>query len=485
MHLSYRWPAFKKALQKTIDADQGIVRRTQNAQWAALIQKPLSELLASPSSQRVLLVIDAVDECGTDEDMSHIIKLLLDAQGVNQTALRIFVTSRPEVAIRSGFHHDLGQHHLNVVLHQISEFIVQNDLFIFLRFHLTKIRQSRGLGTYWPGEANIHRLVAMSGGLFIWAATVCRFVSKGGSLVKKRLSSIIEQRHSSGEPNSALDRIYLMVLESAINSDLSNEEKVDTMRYLRYTLGTITVLFAPLSVAGLGHLLDLETEEVEQTLADLHSILDVPSGTESPIRLHHPSFRDFLHDQNRCNKYVYVDEITTHSMLAERSLNVMSVLRKDICGLKNPGTMVEDVRPAVVTQHLSSTLQYTCRYWLEHSERGRVRLIDNGPVHYFLQEYCLHWLEAMSLVGKIPEGITMIMKLEKLIDVSYVRSSTKTMYLSMTSRENSLPRYKLWFETYCGLHTPSVMCSVKHTFRYTVQDSCLVPFTASFGGRLM
>jgi len=90
--------------------------RTQKAQGAALIQKPLSELLAGSSPQRVLLVIDAVDECGTDDDMSHIVELLLDARGVNQTVLRIFVTSRPEVAIHNGFEHDLDQRHLNLVL---------------------------------------------------------------------------------------------------------------------------------------------------------------------------------------------------------------------------------------------------------------------------------------------------------------------------------------------------------------------------------
>ena len=181
--LSYRWPAFKSALRKAIAADEGIGRRTQKAQWAALILKPLSEVLTEPSPQRVLLVIDAVDECGTDVDMSHLIELLFHTRGVNEGALRIFVTSRPEVAIRHRFDRNRGQH-LSLALHQISDFIVHKDLEIFLRFRLTAIRQLRGLGAEWPGDATIHRLVAMSGNLFIWAATVTRFVSKGGALAK-------------------------------------------------------------------------------------------------------------------------------------------------------------------------------------------------------------------------------------------------------------------------------------------------------------
>jgi hypothetical protein len=426
MQLSYRWPAYKNALQRAIAADEGIVRRTQRAQWATLIQKPLSELHATSSSRRVLLVIDAVDECGTDDDMSHIVELLLDAQGVNQTAPRIFVTSRPEVAIRNEFDHDLSQHHLNMVLHQISEFIVQNDIFIFLRFHFCKIRQSRGLGAHWPGDTDIHRLVAMSGNLFIWAATVCRFVSKGGRRIKNRLESILERSHDSGGPDTALDRIYLMVLENAISSDLSTEEKREVSHEFRSTLGTIAVLFAPLSVIDLSCLLGVNTEVVRETLADLHSVLDAPDNTDRPVRLHHPSFRDFLYDRRRCrNEDLCVNKIETHSILAHRSFEVMAVLRKDICGLKSPGTMIENVTLATITQHLSSTLQYTCQYWLDHAEHGQMRPNDDGPVHRFLREYCIYWLEAMSLVGKIPEAITMMMKLESLVDVSLVHNSAR------------------------------------------------------------
>jgi hypothetical protein len=135
MQLSYRWPAYKIALQRAIAADEGILRRTQRAQWAALINKPLSEILTSLSSPHVLLVVNAVDECGINDDISHIIELPLDARGINQTALRIFVSSRPEVAIRNGFDHDRDQCHVILVLHQISEFVVQNDLFLASSLH--------------------------------------------------------------------------------------------------------------------------------------------------------------------------------------------------------------------------------------------------------------------------------------------------------------------------------------------------------------
>jgi hypothetical protein len=41
-------------------------------------------------------------------------------------------------------------------------------------------------------------------------------------------------------------------------------------------------------------------EDVDQTLEDLYAILDIPEDRTRPIRLHHPSFRDFLLDKTRC-----------------------------------------------------------------------------------------------------------------------------------------------------------------------------------------
>ena len=416
--LSYRWPVFKSALQRAIAADEGIVRRTQEAQWAALILKPLSDVFVKSSSQRVLLVIDAVDECGSDVDMSHIIELLLAARGVHQSAFRIFVTSRPEVTIRHRFDRNRGQY-LGLALHQISDFIVLHDLEIFLRSHLSEIRRLRGISAEWPGDVDIRRLVAMSGGLFIWAATVTRFVSEGGATAKRRLSSILSQRRRSGGPEMALDDTYLMVLENTISCDLSDEEKEEVSHDLRYILGIIAVLFAPLSLVGLAHLLNIKTEEIEDRLADLHSILDVPSGTDRAIRLHHPSFRDFLYDRNRCrNQSLCVDQVAVHKVLADRCINVLSVLRKDICHLTSAGTMIKDVAPAVLARHLPDEVQYSCRYWLGHVQHGHVNLMDDGPVHRFLRASCAYWLEAMSLIGRVSEAIIIMMKLESLIDVS-------------------------------------------------------------------
>lgn len=108
----------------------------------------------------------------------------------------------------------------------------------------------------------------------------------------------------------------------------------------------------------------------------------------------------------------------------------MSILRRDVCDLKSPGVMVQDVGPAVIQRHLSSALQYSCRYWLDHSEHGQLSLNDGRPVHRFFKEYCPYWLEAMSLVGKMPEAMIMMTLNSSARFVTNHLISKTTLYLT-------------------------------------------------------
>jgi hypothetical protein len=140
-----------------------------------------------------------------------------------------------------------------------------------------------------------------------WAKTASCNLS--ANTVTLELHQASERCHDAGGPETTLDRIFLLVLENAIGYELSDEEKEEVSNDFRCTLGTIAVLFAPSSVVDLAHILDVDTGEIEQTLADLHSTLDLPSDTDCPIRLHHPSFRDFLYHRSRCrNESLYVDK---------------------------------------------------------------------------------------------------------------------------------------------------------------------------------
>ena len=95
-------------------------------------------------------------------------------------------------------------------------------------------------------------------------------------------------------------------------------------------------------------------------------------------------------------------------------------LVQNICRLPGPGTFVAEVSEVASSQHLPFGLRYVCRHWVDHAEHGLVSLLDNGPVHDFLRQSSLYWLEVTSLIGKIPEAVTMMRKLESSIEVSTI-----------------------------------------------------------------
>jgi hypothetical protein len=149
--------------------------------------------------------------------------------------------------------------------------------------------------------------------------------------------------------------------------------------------------------------------------------VDVPKDDVAYfLRLHHPSFRDFLLDKDRCSdSHFWVDERQAHQTLAVKCIQLMSIsLKLDICDIKAPGVLVTDIESSQVKKCLSPEVQYACIYWVQHLQRSRAQLY--GHVYLFLQKHLLHWLEALSWIGKTSEGILAITSLESYVLVSYL-----------------------------------------------------------------
>jgi len=65
-------------------------------------------------------------------------------------------------------------------------------------------------------------------------------------------------------------------------------------------LGSIVVLLSPLSTYSLRTLLRISEEDINETLEDLHAILDILKDRICLLYLRHLSFRDFLLSKGRC-----------------------------------------------------------------------------------------------------------------------------------------------------------------------------------------
>ena len=233
----------------------------------------------------MIIVIDALDECDGDKDVRGILQLLIDeAKLLDNIKLRIFITSRPETPIRLGFRDMPDILHRDLALHKISRTIIDKDISIFFEHELKKIRNG------WPEKEKISNLVAKAQGLFIYAATVCRFIEKEADqwpldrLLGIILSNETADDITTDEPSTKdLDNIYSQILEHQFK-DVNNPKKREQLESIfRQVVGAIVILFNPLSTVGIAKLLNIDDgETVQLRLRHLHSVLEVPDSLSHP-----------------------------------------------------------------------------------------------------------------------------------------------------------------------------------------------------------
>ena len=93
-------------------------------------------------------------------------------------------------------------------------------------------------------------------------------------------------------------------------------------------------------------------------------------------------------------------------------------LRRDIYSLRTPGISIEQVKQP--DPDPLAAIRYSCLYWADHflgcqiKEDTTKHLEDSGSIHVFLRRYFLYWLEALSLMKCMVDGVVVIKKLENL-----------------------------------------------------------------------
>lgn len=410
----------QRLIRDSLEEHSQVAQQTLQDQWTQLVIQPLSRYDEKGDRRTFLVVIDALDECEEVGSIGILLRLLPQVGGCKNIRMRILVTSRPETPIRHGFDQMGTATHQGFVLHRMPNEVSNKDIQVYLQHYLSMIAIEHHLETYWPGEQILMTMVRYAQGLFIWAATACKFIQDGKRFAEKRLQTLLDRSASTGsEPERHLDTIYTTILRASVPETYSKEEQEEAYDYLRLILGSIVILFSALSVEALSKLLGLPSRDTSETIAELHSILDIPEKHNRPLRLHHDSFRSFLLNENRCReRAMTVNEQQAHSQLAKGCFEVLSsILKEDVCGQRVPGVLVSDVKTSHVQQCLPPEAQYACLYWVRHLIPSGQRLLDDGYMHQFLREHALHWMEAMSWMGKTSEAIEAMTLLESITDV--------------------------------------------------------------------
>jgi hypothetical protein len=461
--LMVRVPEIRPSIRKAMEDDPSICNKGLKDQFEKLLLQPLSGI-ASLQPLELVVVIDALDECEPDRDTREILQLLSRMKDLTPVSLRIFVTSRPEFHVRFEFKRMPDGTYEDLILHEAPRKTIEHDIHVYLEHELTRIREERSLPLEWPGERTIQKLVRMAVPLFIFAATVCRFVGEISGNPRKRLDDILGYE---AEDVSKLGMTYLPILNSLFTTQYS-KEKSKLSREFQEIVGSIVVLESPLSIDSLARLLGKPKDDISCRLDSLHSVLSIPDRKDVPVRLLHLSFREFLVDATNEKTPFWVDERARHESLASHCLELMSGpegLRQNMCGLHS-GISRSEIEAGTIMSCLSSELQYACRYWVYHLKQSQCRIGDTDSTDKFLRTHFLHWLEAMSLMRETNRATQLIGTLCALVTVrlsgiTFAKSSINLQYSHQIVRSLFFSRMPN------DLHYDSSPCLKKSLFKYT------------------
>ncbi|QRV84739.1 hypothetical protein RhiJN_12755 [Ceratobasidium sp. AG-Ba] len=223
-------------LVKILRDNPDVLDSALSTRFKYLVSDPLHEVGQPASARRFIIVVDALDECGTVNSRKQIISSLVKL-AIAVPWLRIFLTSRPNDEIRqiltsgwtpSIYACDLAKEDQNQVMHDISALV---------KIRLGDIPSKHMGRTTWPEDEVVSEIANRASGLFIWAETACRFIATDLD-PKTRLKEILagELRNDA---TMQLNELYTTALDKSFHESDNNARLIRQCGVQLFSLGCI------------------------------------------------------------------------------------------------------------------------------------------------------------------------------------------------------------------------------------------------------
>ncbi|KZT68741.1 WD40 repeat-like protein [Daedalea quercina L-15889] len=388
--LSLHSPKFARQVCEALKNDPDAATTVPKEQFRMLIDTPAKAAFAT-AEPTPIIVIDAVDECDGADATYELLEIIL--REAPQLHLKFLVTSRPEARIRDVFGKP-GSTALR--LQDIESHVVNADIDKYLTSTLS------GIENNWPSSNDINTLLSRSHGLFIYAATACKYVTYHSGDRRERLQKLVSPH---GRPLADMEQMYDLILDQG-QLNLDDEE----INAVRRCLTAVACVRDPLSVHDFAHFLNLTPRKVRIAFAALHSVVDVPESDDGLLTTYHASFPEYLISGARSASKV-ADPKLMHYEFFDKCLEIMkSGLFFNVSGCSTSyATNTKQLRSH---SDLSLCLRYACRFFVDHLTISSCSVnITAEKVSSFLRDQFLYWVEALSASGHAGTASSLVMKL--------------------------------------------------------------------------
>jgi len=316
--------------------------------------------------------------------------------------IKFLITSRPDVDLAklcSSFTSDAICR-----LYDVPTDTVKADIATYLQAKLPNL---------W-GMAVVNDLMHQADGLFIFAATAVRYITRRTMTKREQIRLLGELGIRADGPTvsrninvSPIDGLYKQVMSTAFR-DLAD----DMLQERLYALHTLLCTQERVSttVAGELYSVDPDTELVELVVDELRAVLYVK---DDRVFWYHASFPDFIFSQARSGNVLlhsdspvvdmHCNEGAHHGRLAHACFRIMKThLRFNICDLPSSFLLDSEVPDLDfrIQKNIGKpeSLTYSCLHWAQHLAQGSSD-DDWKEMREFLQLKALFWIEAMNLLG--------------------------------------------------------------------------------------
>ncbi|KAJ7816187.1 hypothetical protein B0H13DRAFT_1663534 [Mycena leptocephala] len=204
-------PELLLPIQQAVESDKLVVGRAMTVQFQKLLSNPFQK--TSSLQFMPVIVLDGLDECMDHKVQQQILHLFIIAIRDHHLPVRLLITSRPEPHLRETLE---SKDTFSICRHSelTADEFAYNDIRIYLWDDFSRIYHEflgRGidLGPSWPASTAVTHLIKKSSGIFIYAATVIRFIGDEYSHPAERLTAVLNLDPRSTAP---LDDLYTEIL---------------------------------------------------------------------------------------------------------------------------------------------------------------------------------------------------------------------------------------------------------------------------------
>ncbi|PQK15534.1 hypothetical protein BB8028_0005g10460 [Beauveria bassiana] len=388
-------PALMTHIRKSCQDGMGKKQFLSNTAWEAL-SEVFTQVLNDPILNRTYLIVDALDECVSDQ--LCLLKLILATSHLK--GVKWLVSSRNDLIWPQVDEHELcGDSMIPLATRRVHLKLedkhdsIATSIDAYILNAIGSLKRQKQLDAI-NLDLIKHHLVQNAEGTFLWVALVCKALAHPdvlGGNIKRQLASFPR----------GVRPLYSEMLKRIRRSEYES--------LYRQLLSIMSAVFRPLTFVELRALSsqqldDYDDEDLERRISRCGSFLTVKDKTVSFV---HKSAKDYLLGEEGFVAGSSNWSAQHYAIFLAALKLLTSTLRRDMCKLEFLGPLSErDLKPNLEPL---APISHATVFWVDHFKNSAFqecfdpacRKEAASLVCTFIEEKYVYWLEALSLLKSL------------------------------------------------------------------------------------